>query len=67
MPTNLALDDDLVSEAKKLGNHRSKKDAVNQALLEYVSRRKRRKMLDLFEKMDWDERYDYKEDRKRRG
>ncbi|MBD3867006.1 MAG: type II toxin-antitoxin system VapB family antitoxin [Acidobacteria bacterium] len=67
MPTNLALDDDLVSEAKKLGNHRSKKDAVNQALLEYVSRRKRRKMLDLFEKVDWDERYDYKEDRKRRG
>ena len=67
MPTNLALDDDLVSEAKKLGNHRSKKDAVNQALLEYVSRRKRRKMLDLFEKVDWDERYDYKEERKRRG
>ncbi len=67
MPTNLALDDKLVTEAKKLGNHRSKKDAVNQALLEYVSRRKRRKVLDLFEKLDWDERYDYKTERKRRG
>ena len=67
MPTNLALDDSLVEEAKRLGNHRSKKDAVNHALLEYVSRRKRRKVLDLFEKMDWDERYDYKKERKRRG
>ena len=67
MPTNLALDDKLVTEAKKLGNHRSKKDAVNQALLEYVSRRKRREVLDLFEKLDWDDRYDYKAERKRRG
>ena len=67
MPTNLALDDSLVEEAKRLGKHRSKKDAVNQALLEYVSRRKRRKVLVLFEKMDWDERYDYKKERKRRG
>ena len=67
MPTNLALDDDLVNEAKRLGKHRSKKDAVNQALLEYVSRRKRRMVLDLFEKLDWDERYDHKEARKRRG
>jgi Arc/MetJ family transcription regulator len=67
MPTNLALDDSLVEEAKRLGKHRSKKDAVNHALLEYVSRRKRRKVLDLFEKMDWDERYDYKKERKRRG
>ena len=67
MPTNLALDDTLVSEAKDLGNHRSKKDAVNEALFEYVSRRKRRKVLELFEKLDWDSKYDHKQARKRRG
>lgn len=66
MPTNLALDDALVEEAKRLGKHRSKRDAVNSALAEYVARRKRRKILSVFEKLEWDPRYDYKAERKRR-
>jgi Arc/MetJ family transcription regulator len=36
MPTNLALDSSLVEEAVKLGNHRTKKEAVTAALREYV-------------------------------
>lgn len=67
MATNLALDDKLVEDAKRLGKHRSKREAVNEALAEYVARRRRRKILGLFGKMDWDPDYDYKAERKRRG
>lgn len=66
MPTNLALDDKLVEQAKKLGKHRSKRAAVNEALAEYVARRKRRKIVDLFGKLEWDSEYDYKTERRRR-
>jgi Arc/MetJ family transcription regulator len=52
MPTNLDLDDALVAEAKKLGKHKTKREAVNQALREYVARRKRRRVLDLFGTVD---------------
>ena len=41
MPTYLALDDSLIEEAVKAGNHRTKKEAVTAALQEYVQARKR--------------------------
>lgn len=66
MATNLGLDDRLVEEAKRLGGHRSKRVAVNEALAEYIARRKRRKVLDLFRRLDWDPDYDYKRERGRR-
>jgi len=66
MATNLAIDDRLVEEARKLGQHRSKKDAVNAALDEYVQRRKRLRILDLFGTIDYDEDYDYKRERRRK-
>ncbi len=66
MPTDLALDDDLVDEAKHLGDHRTKTEAVNEALAEYVARHKRRRVLDLFGELDWYSEYDYKAERKRR-
>ena len=66
MPTNLALNDDLVEEAKRLGAHRTKREAVNEALAEYVARRRRRKVLELFGTLEWDFDYDYKAERKRR-
>ena len=65
MPSNLALNDELVNEAKRLGKHRSKKDAVNEALAEYVARRKRRAVLDMFGTIEWDGDYDYKTERDR--
>jgi len=65
--TNLALDDKLVEEAKRLGKHRTKRDAVNEAIAEYVARRRRRTVVQLLGKMDWDPDYDYKAERKRRG
>ncbi len=66
MATNLALDNSLVEEAKNLGKHRTKRAAVTDALVEYVNRRKRRRILELRGKLDWDPEYDYKAERRRR-
>ena len=64
MPTNLAIDDRLINEAVRLGHHRTKKDAVNAALDEYIRRRKQQRILSLFGTIDYDERYDYKSERR---
>ena len=64
MPTNLALDDQLIESAKSLGNHRSKKDAVTVALEEYVRRLKQQAILDEFGKVDYEPKYSYKKQRK---
>jgi hypothetical protein len=66
MATNLAIDDQLITEAKKLGRHRTKKDAVNAALDEYVRRRKQQKIVSLFGTIDYYDNYDYKRERKRK-
>jgi Arc/MetJ family transcription regulator len=65
MPTNLAIDDNLLSEAQKVGGHRTKKDTVNQALREYIQRRRQAKVVELFGKIDYDSTYDYKKQRRR--
>jgi len=65
MPTNLALDDRLIEEARKLGRHRTKKDTVTAALEEYIRHRKQREVLSLFGTIDYDPAFDYK--RERRG
>jgi Arc/MetJ family transcription regulator len=64
MPTNLAIDDRLLREAQKIGNHRTKKETVNAALSEYVQRRKQQRIIDLFGTIEYDEDYDYKRDRR---
>ncbi len=66
MPTNLAINDELLNEAQKIGGHRTKRETVNAALAEYVARRKQLKILDLFGKIDYDPDYDYKRERNRK-
>ena len=66
MPTNLAIDDHLLNQALKAGGHKTKKATVNEALKEYVQRRKQAEIVDLFGKIDLDPEYDYKRQRKRR-
>ena len=66
MPTNLGIDDRLIKEAKKLGNHRTKKEAVNAALDEYVRRRKQLEILKWVGKVDYYEDYDHKRARAKR-
>jgi Arc/MetJ family transcription regulator len=64
MPTNLAIDDRLIGEAQKLGNHRTKREAVNAALDEYIRRRKQQRILSLFGSIDYVDKYDYKQERR---
>jgi len=64
MATNLALDDHLIDEAKKIGHHRTKRDAVNEALSEYIEKRKRMQIFDYYGKVEMVEGYDYKALRK---
>jgi len=66
MATNLDLDDALVSEAQRVGDHRTKKAAVTEALQEYIQRRKQRQIVKLFRKIDFDPKYDYKKNRRKR-
>jgi len=66
MPTNLAIDDKLLEKAVRAGGHRTKRATVNEALEEYVQRRKRLKALRAFGTIDFDPRYDYKRARRKR-
>lgn len=58
MPTNLAIDDQLLAEALRIGGRRTKRETVNEALAEYIRRRKRRTFAKLFGTIgfrpDWD-------------
>lgn len=65
MATNLAIDDKLIEEARRLGKHKTKKAVVTEALEEYIQRHKQAQILDLFHKVDFDPDYDYKEQRQR--
>ena len=65
MATNLALDDALIEEARRIGGHRTKKAVVNEALEEYVQRRRQLKILGLFNTIDYDPDFDYKIQRNR--
>lgn len=60
MPTNLAIDDRLIDEARRIGHHGTKKAAVTAALEEYINRRKQMEILKLFGTIDYDPAYDYK-------
>lgn len=66
MPINVLISDRLLNAAQKLGNHRTKKQTVNAALKEYIQRRRQLRIFALFGKIDYDERYDYKRERRAR-
>lgn len=66
MPTNLAIDDNLIEKAKQIGGHKTKKAVVTEALEEYIARRKQLLVLNLTGTIDYDEKYDYKALRKRK-
>jgi len=66
MATNLAIDDSLLEEARRVGGQKTKKATVTEALSEYIARRKQQRVLELFGKIDVDPAYDYKAQRRRR-
>ena len=65
MATNLAIDDRLLDEAKRIGGHRTKKATVTQALQEYIQHRKQVKIVELFDTVDFDPKYNYKKQRRK--
>ena len=64
MPSKLAIDDRLLEEALRLSGHRTKKATVNEALEEYVLRRKRVKALEALGAIDFDPAHDYRAGRR---
>lgn len=58
MATNLAIDDSLIDEARRIGQHQTKKAAVTAALEEYIRRRRQLEILDLSGMIDYDPAYD---------
>ncbi|MCB0343040.1 MAG: type II toxin-antitoxin system VapB family antitoxin [Pseudobdellovibrionaceae bacterium] len=63
MPTNLALDDELIEKAKEVGNHPTKKEAVTVALQEYIRNKKQKEILKLFGGLEFNPEYNYKKQR----
>jgi hypothetical protein len=66
MATNLNLDPRLVEDARRLGHHRTKREAVEGALREYIRRRACVEALSGFSSIEFDPAYDYKTERRRR-
>ena len=66
MSADLANDENLIKEAQRIGQHKTKKEAVRAALREYISLKRRQALLDMAGTISFDPTYDYKVERKRR-
>jgi Arc/MetJ family transcription regulator len=66
MTTKIAVDDELLEEARKIGGHQTKEEAVITALKEYIGQVKRLRFLELEGTVDFDPKYDYKAERWRK-
>ena len=51
--TNIELDEKLVNEAMNITHKKTKKELVNYAIEELISRLKRKKLLELEGKVEW--------------
>ena len=63
MATNLKIDEKLLADALKLGGFKTKKQAVNKALEEFVQHRRQLKGLELEGQIEYFDDYDYKKAR----
>jgi len=66
VPTNLKLNDKMIEEAVKLGSFKTKQEAVNAALSEFIERRHRLRMLELAGQIEFAPRWNYKRMRGKR-
>jgi len=65
MATNLSIDPELLEKALLVSGEKTKKAAVTQALVEFIAKRERAQVKELFGQLDWDSDYDYKKERSR--
>jgi Bacterial antitoxin of type II TA system, VapB len=61
----MATDDNLIEEARRIGQHKTKKEAVTQAPSENIAQCKRLEIISAFGTVDFDPKYTYKADRER--
>lgn len=66
MATNLAIDPELLNRALAVGGEKTKKATVTAALKEYIARRDQAEIIGHFGTLEWDQDYDYKEERRAR-
>ena len=65
MPTNLAINEELLNTAYKIGGYGTKKETVNTALEEFIERRKSEELIQLFGTIEYHPSYNYKKMRLR--
>jgi len=65
MASNLAIDMSLLENAVKISGLKTKKDTVNLALEEFIKRRRTAEIISLFGSIEYDDNYDYKQERQR--
>ena len=66
MSANRVAVDSLIEEAKSIGKHKTKSQAITAALKEYIKHRKQHRILELAGTIDYDPAYDYKAERRRK-
>jgi len=66
MATNLNIDINLLEEAYIICGLKTKREAVNLALKEFIQHHKQKELLKFINKVDFDEDYDYKKERSRK-
>lgn len=66
MATNLAIEGHLLEEALRIGGQRTKKATVTEALQEYIQRRKQKTIVELFNTVEYDPKYNYKKQRRKK-
>ena len=67
MRTNIVIDDDLLEEAFSLSSSRTKKDLIQEALMEFIRIRKRKDLTELSGSIKFYKGFNHKALRKTRG
>jgi len=63
MATNLAIDDRLIEEARRIAKLRTKKETVTRALEEFIEGRRQRRILKVLGTFQFRDNWNYKSDR----
>jgi Arc/MetJ family transcription regulator len=63
--TTVIIDDELIREVQRVGKHQTEQEAVDEALQEYIARRKQLQILELFGTIEYEKKYAHKAQRSR--
>ena len=63
--TNVQINNELILKAVELGKHNSKESAITEALSIYIRNLEQKKIISLFNTIDYDPKYNFKKQRAR--